>query len=91
MIIHPPEITRKNGRVGVCAAIELQTQINVPDVMWFEFPENYQDFVTDRADGFAVASLMLAMLLGEHIEVRGVLSPRLAYGMQEQVKVIKCS
>lgn len=90
VIIHPPEITIKNGRVGVCAAIELQTQINLPKVMWFEFPENYQDFVTVRSDGFAVALLLLAMVLGEHIEVRGVLSPRLAYGMQEYQRVFNC-
>ena len=90
VIIHPPEITIKNGRVSVGAVIELQTETNLPKVMWFEFPANYQDFVTDRADGFAVASLMLAMLLGEHIEVRGVLSPRLAYGMQEYQRVFNC-
>lgn len=90
MIIHPPEITSKNGRVGVCAAIEFQTQINLPKVMWFEFPANYQEFVTDRPDGFAVALLLLAMVLGEDIEVRGVLSPRLAYGMQEYQRVFNC-
>ena len=90
VIIHPPEITIKNGRVSVGAAIELQTEINLPKVMWFEFPANYQHFVTDRADGFVLASLMLAMLLGEHIEVRGVLSPRLAYGMQEYQRVFNC-
>lgn len=90
MIIHPPEIASKNGRIGVSAAIELQSGINVPDVMWFEFPESYQQFVTDRADGFAVALLLLAMVLGENIEVRGVLSPRLVYGMQEYQRVFNC-
>lgn len=91
VIIHQPEIESKNGRIRISAVVDLQnSQINIPDVIWFEVPEDYQEFITNRADGFAVALLLLAMALGENIEVRGVLSPRLAYGMQEYQRVFNC-
>lgn len=88
MIVHAPEMRSENGEVCVSARVELQTRgVNIPEVLWFKFPESYDEFVTDRADAFAVSSLLLAMTLGEDMEVRGVLSPRLVSGMQEYQRI----
>jgi len=84
MIIHHPEILEEGGEIRVSSRIEIDDSgSGYPDRLWFRFPENYRDYVTDRSDGFAVALLPLAMALGEKMCVRGVMSPLLALGMRE--------
>lgn len=88
MIIHIPEIRIEDGEVSVSARVEFQTSISsMPDELWFKFPENHKNWVTDRADGFVAAMLLLAMAYGEDIDVRGVLSPRLLSGVQEYQRI----
>jgi len=88
MIIHRPDIKAENGEICVSARIEFQTFIkDMPDEFWFKFPEGYSDLVTDSADGFAASLLLLALALGEEMEVRGQLSQRLLYGMKEYQRV----
>ena len=70
------------------ARVELKTATaKIPNEIWFSFPACQEEWVSDRADGFATSLLLLAMAKGEDIEVRGAFSPRLAYGMQEYQKV----
>jgi len=89
MIIHQPEISEADGKVVVPATIELQTPgITSSDRLWYEFPESYREFVSDRVDGFVVALFVLAMVLDENIEVRGALSPRLLDGIYEYQRVL---
>jgi hypothetical protein len=88
MIVHTPEIRIEDGEISVRARIEFQTSISsMPDELWFKFPKSHKDWVTDCADGFVAAILLLAMAYGEDIEVRGVLSPRLLLGIQEYQRV----
>jgi hypothetical protein len=88
MIIHQPEITIKNGQIKVAARIETVHQRGeLPETLWFAFPESYADYVTDRSDGFLSTLLLIAMYLGEDIEVRGTVSPQLALNMQELVPI----
>ncbi len=88
MILHRPEISEVDGEICVEAKVEVQSrEYPFPDRLWFRFPRDYQNFVTDRADGFAAALLPLAMTLGEHMEIRGTLSPRLLHGMQQYLKI----
>lgn len=88
MIIHPQTPKIENGEITVSAGIELQKPpYDFPKTLWFRFPEAQAEFVSERADGFAVALLNLALLRGEDIQLRGTLSPRLAWGMQEFQRV----
>ena len=90
MIIHTPQTRTLNGEICVSARIELRTKgVDVPDTLWFTFPEEYGRFSSARADGFAAALLLVAMRYGEDMDVRGVLSPRLLHGMQEYQRVFK--
>jgi hypothetical protein len=82
MIIHQPQIVIENGEVVVSAKIDYQSpQSNFADQLWYAFPEQYQTFITDRVDGFVVALLIFAMMLGENIEVKSPISPKLADGI----------
>lgn len=84
MIIHKPRLTEEGDEIGVSTKIEIENpKIIVPDTLWFKLPQSYREYVTDRTDAFVVAMLPIAMTLGEDIEVKGVVSPRLAYGIQE--------
>ena len=60
---------------------------DIPEALWFRFPENYQTYITHRSDGFITSMLMLAMHLNEPLEVRGVVSEKLAYGILEWQRV----
>ncbi|MGH7849870.1 MAG: hypothetical protein ACREOP_06195, partial [Thermodesulfobacteriota bacterium] len=85
MIIHHPEISSKDGKLTVLARIEFKTPLpGMPERLWFEFPEEWSDLVTDRADAFLSTMLLVAMRHGENIiEVRGEVSPRLLIGINE--------
>jgi hypothetical protein len=88
MIIHQPEVKIENGEVGVSARVEFSTPMaNIPKALWYRFPEVYAGYVTERSDGFIVDLLLLAMVMGEEVMVRGTTSPRLAYGLEQYQKV----
>jgi hypothetical protein len=84
MIIHKPELKEGPNEVVVSAAVESETRAaGQPDALWFAFPKDVGEFVTDGADGFASALLPLAMRRGESLRVHGELSYRLARGLRE--------
>lgn len=85
MIIHRPEISRGSGSITVSARVEFKSPLpGMPERLWFEFPEDCGDLVTDRADAFLSAMLLVAMRHGENIiEVRGEVSPRFLIGINE--------
>jgi hypothetical protein len=87
MILHTPEIRHEGGVTRVSARLEFQRRIPVPDTLWFTFPETYGKFCTGRSDAFAASLLLLAMLYGEDMEVRGLLSQRLVHGMEEYQRI----
>lgn len=89
MRVLQPEITESRGKIRVTASIRVDTPCNVsfPDELWYEFPDSYRDWVSERADGFATSMLPLAMYLGEPLEIEGEISPRLLRGMQEYQRV----
>ncbi|MBW8010121.1 MAG: hypothetical protein FVQ83_02610 [Chloroflexi bacterium] len=61
--------------------------VDFPEKLWFTFPEENSPFVTDRADGFLTSLIFPAMYLGVPIEVRGVVSPKLAYNIETFQKI----
>ncbi|MGD1148928.1 MAG: hypothetical protein ABR961_13365 [Thermoanaerobaculaceae bacterium] len=84
MIIHRPQLRESGNEISVEAAVELEhPDATYPAALWFTFPQRFGAFVTDRADGFAVALLPLAMRLGENLTIHGDLSCRLAHGMRD--------
>jgi hypothetical protein len=84
MIIHKPEINSDAGEVIVSSRVEFKTPLSgMPERLWLAFPKDYEDLVTDRADAFLSAMVLLAMQHGEDIEVRGEVSPRLLIGINE--------
>lgn len=88
MIIHPVTRQCEHGQICVAARIELEKPpYNLPEFLWFKFPEAQVSFVSDYADGFVLALLYLAQVRGENIHVRGTLSPRLCYGINEYQRI----
>lgn len=90
MIIYKPQVTQEGKEICVSARVEFENPgIQTPNTLWFRFPQSYQDYITDHADGFVVGLLPSAMRLGENMEVEGDMSPRLAHGIQEYQQVQK--
>jgi hypothetical protein len=84
MIIHQPELFRKNGFTTVFSCIEVNNKSGFfPDFIWYRVPEQYGGLLTTRSDAFLVPGLLAGMYFGEDIEVRGVVSPKLAYQLEE--------
>lgn len=82
MIIHQPEVTEKENIV-ISTRVELQQSAPMPNNLWFSFPQQYKDYISYQSDGFIASLILRAMNLGEDVEVRGITSSRLAYGLEE--------
>lgn len=83
MIIHEPQIKKEEGEICISSFIEIKSDNSLPDTLWFKFPEEYEEFISDGSSGFVVGLSFLAMYLGEDIEVQGKMSPKLAYGLKQ--------
>ncbi|MGB9668888.1 MAG: hypothetical protein ACPL0B_00750 [Anaerolineales bacterium] len=84
MIVHTPELIHQNNEVILSARIEYEHPIpSIPDRLWFSFPKDYEPFLSFRSDPFAVALLQTSQYLDETLEIRGELSERLAYGLEQ--------
>jgi hypothetical protein len=88
MIIHPPEITTEGDEISLSARIEFEQAVpDIPDRLWFRYPLGFADYLEKRADVFAAGLVLVAMHLGENMEVRGSISPKLLYGLQEYQRI----
>lgn len=84
MIVHPPELSYQNNEVVLSAKIEYDHPVpSIPDRLWFAFPKDYESYLSLRSDPFAVALLQTSQYLGETLQIRGELSERLAYGLEQ--------
>jgi hypothetical protein len=84
MIIHQPELTRNNGEIEVSARVEFDQAIpNIPERLWFRFPESCGEYITDRGDGFLLSMLIPAMYYSEDIDIHAEVSPKLLYNLKE--------
>ena len=84
MIVHQPVVRTDRDEVCLFSRVRVMGR---DMVLWFRFPCRYKDYVTGRTDPFAALLLPLAMLLGEDMEIRGEISPRLAYGLKEYQRI----
>ena len=91
MIIHEPEVKRKDGEIIVSSKIERDSQfvLDWPDHLYFAFPEKYQGYLKISLDPFLFSMLIPAMRLGENIHLRGLISARLAFGLQEYQTIFR--
>ena len=84
MIIHEPELIQKDGYAVLHARIEMsKKRENFPDNIWYRVPERFAPFMKLQSDSFLAASLLAGMYFREDIQVRGPVSPRLAYHLEE--------
>jgi hypothetical protein len=84
MIIHQPEIRKKEGMVILSTPIEFSNSIeNIPKELWFSFPEKFEPYITPRIEAFLLGIMIPAMHYRENIELRGAFSPKLAYNLRD--------
>jgi hypothetical protein len=84
MIIHQPETFLKDGNFIIWSRIELERpRENFPKYLWYKIPEKYGSFISTQSDAFLLPGLLAGMHFEEDIEVRGNISPRLAYALDE--------
>lgn len=84
MIIHQPETITQNDHTIIWTKIELKNhRENFPDILWCRIPSQFADGISLQSDAFLLPGLLAGMHFGEDIEVRGNVSPRLAYHLDE--------
>lgn len=84
MIIHEPEVLKRDNHAIVFSKIELRNSpANFPEFLWYKVPENYLKYLSPQNDAFLIPGLLAGMHFIENIDVRGIVSPRLAHHMDE--------
>lgn len=84
MIVHHPELSYSADEVILSAHIEYEQPVQgFPSSLWFAFPREYEPILTPKSDPFAVALLQTSQYLNEELHVRGSISERLAYGLEQ--------
>lgn len=84
MIIHQPELLKHGDHTILFSKIELtHFPVLFPDFLWFRIPNQFAPFLSLQSDAFLIPCILAAMFLKEDIEVRGPVSPRLAYNLEE--------
>ena len=84
MILHQPTTSVSGDSIHVSSRLEFTTPpMHVPQSLWYSFPREYENMLSSQADGFAATALLVSMLAGENLEVRGSISPRMAYNLLE--------
>jgi len=79
MIINPIEVSESDGKVKIQSLIEYS---NKQKYLWYSIPKKYSQYVTtEKLDGFLVGLLLLAMRLGEDIDIKGAVSERLYFNL----------
>ncbi|MFX1536582.1 MAG: hypothetical protein ACFFDI_20390 [Promethearchaeota archaeon] len=79
MIINPIEVSESDGKVKIQSLIEYSGK---KKYLWYSMPKKFSQYVTtEKLDGFLVGVLLLAMRLGEDIEVKGAVSEKLYFNL----------
>ncbi len=89
MIIHQPEILRQNDHSILWTRIEIDKEDGFfPEIVWFRVPNPYASSFTTQSDPFLITGLLGGMFFGEEVEVRGTVSPQLAYNLNEYQHIL---
>jgi hypothetical protein len=89
MIIHEPELIKRDNHTIIYSKIELlHPPANFPEYLWYKVPDNYSKYLSPQSDAFLIPGLLAGMHFQEDIEVRGTVSPRLAYNLAEYMHLL---
>ena len=89
MIIHEPELLKRDDQTIVYSKIELiNAPANFPEYLWYKVPNSYSKYLSSQSDAFLIPGLLAGMHFQEDIEVRGTVSPRLAYHLAEYMYLL---
>jgi len=84
MIIHQPELITKDGHTILWTRMELtKGKEYFPKFIWYRVPTQYGNSFTTQSDTFLISGLLAGMYFGENIEIKGIVSPKLAYHLEE--------
>ena len=84
MIIHQPEIFEDDGDTILWSRIEFERpRDDFPQFLWYMVPTEHARHLSLHSDAFLLPGLLAGMHFGEEIEVRGAVSPLLAYQLDE--------
>lgn len=79
MIINPVEVSESDEEVKIHSLIEYSGK---KKCLWYSLDKKFSKYLTtERLDGFLVGVLMLAMRLGEDIDVKGAVSEKLYFNL----------
>ena len=89
MRIGPPSVTHQQGRHVLSANISTKNNgVNFPESFWFATDGEEPFYQPDMADAFVVGLVASAMYQGEDIWVEGMVSTRLANGIDTYQTVL---
>lgn len=89
MRIGPPSIIHQQGSFVLSANIDVKTSdVTCPGSLWFATQGEESYFLPDMADAFVVGLIASAMYLGEDIWVEGMVSTRVAHGLETYQNVL---
>jgi len=84
MILHTPTMGKRDGQITISSRFEMQSPVpDLPKELWYRFPDSFEPYLALNADGFAATALLVAMYAGEGLNIRGPISPKLAYNLAE--------
>jgi hypothetical protein len=89
MIIHQPEMLKRDGHTILFSKIEMRhPPVNFPEYLWYRVPDSYSQYFSFQSDAFLVPGLLAGMYFKEDIKVRGTVSPKLAYHLDEYQQLL---
>jgi len=90
MIIENLRIEKDEQTARIIADIRIEDpkRTKYPETLWFRYPIKYFDYLTNSMNPFAAAVFLLAASLNEDLVVKGSLSPRLLWGMNEYLMTL---
>ena len=89
MIIHAPTRIASGAHIYLKAHIEADhPHLAALNELWFRVHRQWADALANNADAFLAGMLPIACELGEDIEVRGEVSPRLVHNAREYVRIL---
>lgn len=85
MIVNNLRVESDKENISIIADIKIERGKSsiYPDILWFRYPQKYAEYLTKSMNPFAASVFLLAGFLNEDLFIKGSLSPRLLWGMNE--------
>jgi len=81
MKIHPADVRESDGTITVAYRFESASRPELSDTLWFRVPAAWRDWLSPGPEPAAASLLMLAMALGEDLELAQPIRPLTHYGL----------